>query len=471
MTVPQPSFGPNGFVVPTEQAILTAVQSDINNAFGGDLDMADSTPQGQLAISQTAAIGNANDAFAFLSQQIDPALNSGRYQDAIARIYFISRIPAFATVVNVTCGGLPGVVIPANALVIDDANNTYTSVGAATIGPQGTVVIQFACTTLGPISCPAGAIGGSTSGIFQAINGWDTATNLTDGTIGSNVETRQAFEQRRALSVAQNAQGSLPSIVGAVLSVPGVTDAFVTENVNQFAQAVGDFTLNPNSIYVAAVGGTDAAVAQAMWSKKSPGAGYNGNTIVIVQDTNSLYNPPLPSYPVQFERPSFVTVTFTVAISNNPLVPSNATTLVQNAILSAFAGQDGGPRARIGNTLLASRYYGVVQALGSWAQIVNIKLGCSNLPASVFVGSIAGTTLTVTSVTSGIIGIGQQITGNGVVPGTIITAGSGTSWTLNMTQTVASGTMQGVSTSADEVLINIDQSPVTAAGNTQLVLL
>jgi hypothetical protein len=134
MTVPQPSFGPNGFVVPEESDILTAVKADINAAFGGDLNMQDSTPQGQLAISQTAAIGNANDAFAFLSQQIDPAFNIRRYQDAIARIYFISRIPASATVVNVTCGGLVGVVIPQNSLVLDGAGNTYASTGAATIG-------------------------------------------------------------------------------------------------------------------------------------------------------------------------------------------------------------------------------------------------------------------------------------------------------------------------------------------------
>ena len=89
MAVPQPSFGPNGFVTPPESEILVAVKEEWNAAFGNELNMADETPQGQLAVSQTAAIGNANDAFVCLSQQMDPAYNIGRYQDAIARIYFI----------------------------------------------------------------------------------------------------------------------------------------------------------------------------------------------------------------------------------------------------------------------------------------------------------------------------------------------------------------------------------------------
>jgi hypothetical protein len=74
-------------------------------------------------------------------------------------------------------------------------------------------------------------------------------------------------------------------------------------------------------------------------------------------------------------------------------------------------------------------------------------------------------------VTSGLINVGQQITGNGVVAGTKVQSGSGTTWTLSTVQTVSSGTMFGVTATLDEVLIDIDQSPVTAAGNTQLVLL
>lgn len=57
-----------------------------------------------------------------------------------------------------------------------------------------------------------------------------------------------------------------------------------------------------------------------------------------------------------------------------------------------------------------------------------------------FTGAIAGTTLTVSAVT-GAIAIGQTLYGAGVTSGTTITAGSGTSWTVSTSQTVASESM------------------------------
>lgn len=471
--VPQPSFGPLGFQVPAEADILTAVKAQWNEAFGNVLNMDDDTPQGQLAVSQTAAIGNANDSFVFLSQQMDPAYNIGRYQDAIARIYFIERIPSSPTNVTVTCTGLPGVVIPQLSLVLASDGNKYAAISGGTIGADGTVDLQFQCTIPGPISCPAGSIGGNpeTSSIYQAVNGWDSAVNNSDGVIGRNTETRGEFEDRRRLSVAQNSQGSIPSVLGAVLNVDGVLDAFVTENVNQTAQSIKGFLLNPNSIYVAAVGGTDQDVATALWTKKSPGCGYNGNTTFVVQDTQSGYSPPFPSYNVMFERPSPVTVTAVVTLANNQNIPANVNDLVAASFVASFAGEDGGPRARIGSDVFASRFYSGIAALGTWAQIVTIKLGCSNQPSAVFTGSITASTLTVTTLTSGIIGVGQQITGNGVIPGTVIVSGAGTTWTVSNIQTTASGVMQTVVAVNDEVFIDIDQSPVTAPGNVVTVLI
>jgi hypothetical protein len=70
----------------------------------------------------------------------------------------------------------------------------------------------------------------------------------------------------------------------------------------------------------------------------------------------------------------------------------------------------------------------------------------SNPAAAVFTGSISGTTLTVTSVTSGTIAISQSLFGIGITPETVITAlGSGTggvgTYTVNQSQTIASELM------------------------------
>jgi hypothetical protein len=58
-----------------------------------------------------------------------------------------------------------------------------------------------------------------------------------------------------------------------------------------------------------------------------------------------------------------------------------------------------------------------------------------------FVGSITGTNLNITSNIYGSIAVGQQVFGIGVLPQTIITAGSGNAWTVNQSQVVASQTL------------------------------
>ena len=72
-----------------------------------------------------------------------------------------------------------------------------------------------------------------------------------------------------------------------------------------------------------------------------------------------------------------------------------------------------------------------------------INNGVQDTTAAVFVGSTSGTTLTVASVTSGTIKIGQVLTGTGVAAGTYITSGSGTTWGISVSQSIAAGSILG----------------------------
>ena len=294
--VPQPTFGANGFTFPSEAAIYTGVFADINAAFGGNLNPSIATPQGQLSTTEAAVIGDCYAMFAWYCNQVDPALNEGRMQDAIGRIYYMTRFEATSTVAQCVCSGLDGVVIPVGALAQGVDGNLYVCQEQGTI-VGGSVTLQFACAVTGPISCPENNV----NSIYQAIFGWDTINNPTDGTLGSNAETPQQFEARRSASVAANALGILDAILGSVLAVTGVLDAYVTENYNAYPAPIGGYILGPNSIYVAVLGGAAADVAMAIWTRKAPGAGYNGNTTQQVQDPSPQYIPPVPTYYVTWE--------------------------------------------------------------------------------------------------------------------------------------------------------------------------
>jgi hypothetical protein len=471
-SVPFPALTPTGFVAPQESDILAGVQADWNAAFGGRLNfstqngsLVNSTPQGIITSSETAIIGDSQAQFLWYCNQVDPAFSTGRMQDAIGRIYFIERIAGAPTVVQATCTGLPNVPIPVGALIKASDNNIYVCQEAGTIPASGSIVLPFACTVTGPI--PAPAAGPTSWSIYQAIPSWDTVETLADGVLGNNVETPAEFEERRALSTGWNAMGPLGSILGAVYQVPGVIDAYVTENDTNTAATIGGVILGPHTLYVCVLGGAASDIAMAIWTRKMPGCGYNGNTSYTVTDPSPQYVPPKPMYSVTWETPTNIEFAAVAVINNNSGVPSNALTLVQNAIISAFAGTDGGPRAKIGSTVLASRYYAGILALGSWAQLIDVQLGVQTTSGSAFfTASITGTTMTVTGVAAGTLAVGQLVHDDAglVSSGTLISAfGSGSggagTYTVSIAQSVISEAIIST-TLVNSVTLDIDQAPV-----------
>lgn len=467
--VPLPTFGPNGFIAPPESEILAGVQADINAAFGGNLNMDPTTPQGQLAVSIAAIIGNIYDTFLFYTQQMDPSYSTGRMQDGLARIYFIERDGATPTTLIVACNGGLNVGLPVGtAQIVDDSGNVYSSTESGIIPSSGTIDLEFACNTPGPIAIPESVT------IFQAIPGWDSAT-VVGGEVGTNTETRAAFEQRRANSVANNSVNSLDSILGAVLAVNGVTDAYVTENFNTTPLTVGGYTLAPNSVFVCAVGGLETEIAQAIWSKKPPGCAMNGNTAITVFDENPAYAAPFPSYQILFQTPDPLPIAYEVTLNSNTAIPSNVLSLVQNALASAFVGGDGGSPAGIGDLLLSTRYIAPLSALGTWAQVVSVQLGSYNTAQAQFLGFISGSTLTVDSMVSGSLAVGQLIMdGSGAVLGgtTIESLGTGTGGTgtynLSNSQNVSVSpgiTLYGVIANQNVAQVGIAQQPTFDPNN------
>jgi hypothetical protein len=360
-------------VIPPESSILAGVQADINAAFGGGLNPALETPQGQLASSQAAVIADKNSEIALIVNQVDPLYASGRFQDAIGRIYFLDRKAATSTAVTATLGGLVGTVVPAGTFAQDLSGNTYILLGSVAIGAGGTVSSSWQNIATGPIPCPAATL----TKVYQAVPGWDTITNPADGTLGQDVETRAEFEFRRQNSVALNSRGTCPSIYGNVFEkVLGALDCYVIDNPSGLTVLTGptNYPMLPHSVFVAVIGGADVDIAQAIWEKKDVGCDYNGNTSVTVLD-NSGYSFPQPSYPVKFERPAPLAIKFAVRIVNLPSLPADIATLIRNSIVAQFNGTNGSVRARIGAAILAANYYASVALSASNVQLISVLVG------------------------------------------------------------------------------------------------
>lgn len=382
-SVPQPSFTDDGIVLPDESDILTGVATDLNAAFGNTLRFYDSNgtfllsrPQGQIASSETAIINDVNTMLAWFANNVDPNVASGRMQDAIGAIYFLSRKSATYTTTTCLCTGAVGTLIPAGSKAKDTSANIYASQADATIGSDGTVSVVFVCTTSGPISCAAGTL----TTIYQIIPGWDTITNSADGLTGTDLESRADFEARRSESVAVNGSGTTGAILASVRAVDAVIDAYVAENTTSAATTVGGVSVPSYGVLVIVAGGASSDIATAIWSKIPAGTPMGGSTSVTIEDTFNGYTAPLPTYTINYQIAATTPVYVKVTIADSNAVPSTALTSVQAAALSSFVGTGVNETSmeRVNTTIYASDFYADIRALGSWAEIVNIKVSIDN---------------------------------------------------------------------------------------------
>lgn len=379
-SVPPIQFTPTGLVVPQSSAVVAGVQVDIDNALGGSVNPALETPQGQLATSEAAIINDVNAQFALFVNQIDPDTADGFMQDAIARLYFLTRNPGLPTTVQVVCLGAVGTPIALGMRVQDTSGNQYVCVQAGNIGSGGTVTLQFENVVLGPIPCPANTV---TTIVGPAPAGLDTINNPTAGAVGADVESRTAFEFRRAQSVALNAHGSISSIGAAVFDVPDVIDVLALENVTNatVTGAIGGqpnptaFPLVAHSIYIAVVGGAPQDIGNAIFSKKNDGSNMNGNTTVTIPDES--VGVPFPTYTYTYEIPNNLGFKVAVQIQNSAGLPANIIALTQAAVVASFVGADGSARVRTGGLVLAGKFYAPVSAIGPSVNVVQILVGVS----------------------------------------------------------------------------------------------
>lgn len=302
--VPFPTLGQSGYVIPEDSDILAGVCADINAAFGGNLNILGSanqttswmnTPQGQLAASMTDVISKCFALFLSYVSQTDPQYSQGIMQDGLGNLYSQTRFQATPTTITCQVNGLAGTVVPTGGPVLTDAGGSlYVATSSVTIGSNATTVV-FANQQTGPIPV-IGALS-----IYQTTPGWDSVQAPSATTLGQNVESQQQFELRRQNSVAGNAVGINDAVLAAVLASgqninQTPTGAYVVDNPTSVAVPIvvgantpmNTVTLQPNSIYVAVVGGNQSAIAQAIATKKGGGCAYSPSATFVGNVSGTL---------------------------------------------------------------------------------------------------------------------------------------------------------------------------------------
>ena len=370
-----------GFSVSETSDIRDEVAQDWVEAFKEqgrpDLNTDPETPQGQIIDSQTAAIHQKDVELAFLAQQFNPKTASGRWQDALAKIYGINRKPAINSTCVCTLTGINGTTVTAGALIRSTYDQTLWSLNEdVTIGPDGTTAAVFTCQSEGAIQAGVATL----TQIVTTVPGWDAVTNATAAEVGQLVESQAAFEARRYQSVALNGRSTTEAVYARVAEVNNVVATYVTDNKTNVNKTIDGYTLSPHSIYVAVIGGDDDDIAEAIYNSVSAGCDYNGNTTVNVTDPNTD-----AIEAVTFMRPTQLPLYVKVTIQDDGNLPDGCKAIVQRAVYNNFYGLDTSTtisgeailRVIMNTDLYASRFLPSILNAGI-SQLLRVEISSDN---------------------------------------------------------------------------------------------
>lgn len=371
------TFNPEtGFSADSTSAIRQSIVDDWTAVFDDEnatLNTSSESPAGQIIDSLAVLVTGKDSEFLNLANQFNPLTASGIFQDALGAIYFLTRKVATSTVVSCTCTGLQGTTIPVGSIIQTTDGVKLASVGAATIGANGTAEVEFAAQEAGAIDIGAGTC----TKIITVIAGWDTVDNAAAGVVGSLIENRADFEQRRYNSVAANAHGSAAALQGAVYQVENVLDCLVLENKTDSTVTKQGVSLISHSVAVCVYGGENNAIAETMYNKLDAGCGVNGNTDISYTSPDGVVNP------YKIVRPTPTPVYISVTINRTTQTPATVTADIKNAIITDANGNDensGNTRCGMGQTIYASRFTVAIVKTAGVNDLESVYIGLSSSP-------------------------------------------------------------------------------------------
>lgn len=423
-----PSVGPAGLVISTYQSILADNLQGFLNIYGPNQYIAPDSAIYQLISIISSKMSDCNLGLQLAYNQTSPQTAVGAGLDRVIKMNGLQRAAFTYSTCPLVVTGTPGVSIQ-NGFAQDVNGNIWALPSSVTI-IGGSITVTATCTTPGNVVAEPGQI----SIISTPQSGWASVVNEVEATSGDPIQTDSQVRAVQAVSVALPSQTRLASTLAAILAVPGVTRVNTGvptpdgpgSSIENPTGAVDSWGNPAHSISMVVEGGTDTAVALAIYGARSIGCFTNGTTNIPVTDPNTGFQ-----MTMSYFRPTYTPICVLIAV-NKLAGYSSATGAAIQAGLVDYLNS-----LAIGESVVFSELYGAALTARSNPDqpifsITSIKSGkqLAQTTASLTAGS---NTIIVAAATG--IAIGQNVideTNFGVVPAnTTVTAVSGTTITLS----------------------------------------
>ena len=273
----------DGFVLKPFAVIRQEVEDYQLLHIDAGLDFSD-----QSSISQnTIPLANQIAELWQLAQAVDAAFTADRSNDfslvEVAALTGTTVTPYSKTTVvgQVNLNPDKSLAVGSVANITSRPNTRFLTTVEVPADPLGRVLfdVEFEAEDSGPIEVGIGQL----NEIAEPQNGWTAVTNAVVGIPGSEPETDDELRLKRETELRSSGSANLDSILAAVSQVSGVVGVAGSENVlNRIVDG-----MPPNSVSITVRGGSDADVAQAIFTAKSAGIGTVGTTHVAVTDSQN----------------------------------------------------------------------------------------------------------------------------------------------------------------------------------------
>lgn len=300
--------------------ILAEYQNLFKTIFG-DINIDESTPQGQIITSLTQVdlatisyLENLANAFFFGG--------SGEFLDKWAwNLYRITRKQGTPSSVVITITGRPETEIQADFTVSDGSQN-YKIESPTQIPEGGEIKANFINLEINDKTSNVNTI----TQIVTNINGVERVNNEAPSTMAIMRETDAQLFNRCLYFGSTATNASFRSIMANVAQVQGVSRIAGAENVLDTSQTIQGVELTPHSICIVVDGGENEAIAKAIQDSKATGCDMVGTTEQILYIDKQKYT-------YKFYRPTQVALQAQVTVSKTgALIEANFETLVKNSL-------------------------------------------------------------------------------------------------------------------------------------------
>ena len=271
-----------GIQIQSLQEIIDEWNVELRGEFGENFKLQNGSVAGKV-------VGIASEREALLQQLVqtlvnvfDPNNATGVILEILAGITNTQKQPAtFSKSTDFLATGTPAtVIVDGRQFQLDQTEDLWEIVdGPFTIPGGGSIAVTAQAVESGPkVFQTTGPSGWS---IILGVVGWDDIESTADidpEDIGSDIESDEELRVRRKDELLINGN-DLEAIRAVVLKVSGVTFVRTFENTNCSIPVDG---IAPGAFEVMVDGGNDLAIAEAIQSRRPPGAQAFGTTLTNI---------------------------------------------------------------------------------------------------------------------------------------------------------------------------------------------